>query len=275
MKELPKRFEYIAILAIFAAALCFCNALRVEAGATPTDQPESGDTSTEELPPPTQQDVSIEGLREQLKAEPTRPDLYVQLMVALMDKGDYTGALSLLEPLDKLGDPLWRSQGHMLAGKIVLEKLAPDAGDKKEELLKQAMEQFNMAIDLEYPYPTNLAAYWYLGDLQAELGFTKDAIETLSTYLVLKPHAYEARLRLAELYIKEGNNGRAKILLADMKSDPDDTRRAKASAMLRNLKLGELRNYFIIAGAIILAAVVVFVFFRIKKRIARKAAKEA
>lgn len=241
----------------------------------PPDQPEGGDTSTEELPPPTQQDVSVEGLREQLRAEPTRPDLYFQLMVALMDKGDYNGALALLEPLDKLGDPLWRSQGHMLAGKIVMEKLAPDAGEKKEELLKQAVEQFSMAIDLEYPYPTNLAAYWYLGDLQAELGLTKDAIETLSTYLVLKPHAYEARLRLAELYVQKGNMGRARILLADMKSDPDDTRRAKASAMSRQLRLKGLRNYFITSGAIIVVAIVVFAFFLVKKRIARKAGKEA
>jgi Tfp pilus assembly protein PilF len=153
--------------------------------------------------------------------------------------------------------------------------VAPNAGDKKEEILKQAMAQFSMAIDLEYPYPTNLAAYWYLGDLQTGLGLTKDAIETLSIYLVLKPHAYEARLRLAELYIREAELGRAKILLQDMKADPDDARRAKASALLRNIRLMELRNYLIAAGGIIIVAIAAFAVILLRKRAGRKAAKEA
>jgi FimV-like protein len=217
--------------------------------------------------PPSQGDFSIDGLRKQIEAEPGRSDLLVTLMLMLMDAGQYQEALKLLEPLDELGDAEWRSEGHLIAGKIVSEKLAPDSGEMREGLLEQALKQFSIAIELDQPYPTNLAAYWYLGNLQAELGRIDDAIETLSTYLVLKPLAYEARLRLAEIYFGRGDKDKARILLAEMKSDPDEDRRGQANALLKQINSsGWLKPLIIAAIALAMVASVLTTVFIIKVR---------
>ena len=200
----------ILILPAVLSILFLFSGSGVYAGADGSDEFEPLPIKEGDLPESVKEDFTVESLRAQLEEDPSRSDLVFQLMVALMDAGDYNGALRLLEPLDELGDPLWRSQGHLLAGKIVKEKLEYDSPEQREELLKLALSQFTMAIELSYPYPTNLAAYWYLGDLQAELGLVDEAIETLSTYLAIKPHAYDARLRLAQIYARKGQVVRAK-----------------------------------------------------------------
>jgi len=176
----------------------------------------------------TEHSFTVEDLTSELQDDPNRPDLVFQLMLAKMDAGDYNDALELLEPLDDLDDKLWSSQGHMVAGKIIWEKLLPGAGDEmRAEFQQRAVRQFEISLEID-PSPSNLATYWYLGDIQHQLGNIEGAKENLSIYLTLQPYAYDIRLRLAEIYIEEGSLERAAILLEDMKTDPNEERRNRA-----------------------------------------------
>lgn len=257
---MARRYK-IFLIVLFALGTVF-NGI-VCASAQTEDEPELPEDVLVEDPnfPPSEEEYTIENLRKQFEAEPERSDLLVTLMTVLMDAGKYTEALELLEPLDELGDAQWRSQGHLIAGKIVSEKLAPSTGEGRQKLLEQAVKQYSIAIELDQPYPTNLAAYWYLGDLQAELGDTDAAIETLSTYLVLKPLAYEARLRLARIYIDRGNMEKARNLLAEMESDPDEERRAEAARLLASTGggLSRLGAILVIVAALALIAILALV----------------
>ena len=175
---------------------------------------------------------TVEDLTSELANDPNRPDLVLQLMLAKMDAGDYNGALELLEPLDDLGDKLWSSQGHMVAGTIIREKLLPVADDEmRTELQQRAVRQFEISLEID-PSPSNLATYWYLGDIQHQLGNIESAKENLSIYLTLQPYAYDIRLRLAEIYIEEGSLERAVILLGGMRTDPNEERRNRALELM-------------------------------------------
>lgn len=175
---------------------------------------------------------TVEDLTSELQEDPNRPDLVLQLMLAKMDAGDYNGALELLEPLDDLGDKLWSSQGHMVAGKIIREKLLPVASEEmRAELQQRAVRQFEISLEID-PSPSNLATYWYLGDIQHQLGNIEGAKENLSIYLTLQPYAYDIRLRLAEIYLEEGSLERAVILLEGMRTDPNEERRNRALELM-------------------------------------------
>jgi tetratricopeptide (TPR) repeat protein len=203
----------------------------------------------------TEHAYTIEGVTAQLEKTPERADLIFQLMRLRMNETDYQGVLELLDPLDHTGDDLWRSQGHMLVGKVIKEKMAESAGpDLRDELLAKAARQFEIAIDID-PSPANLASYWYLGDLQYELGRVEEAIENLSVYLTLQPYAYDVRLRLAEIYLHEGYKDRTKLLLEGMKTDPNEQRRMKAEALMRSVSGGKSEH------SDVALVILIFIFF--------------
>jgi len=213
---------------------------------------------------------TIENLTAELEKEPDHPDLVFQLMVAEMESGDYWGALELLQTLDSLGDELWASQGHMLAGKIIREKLLPDSPEEiKPELLERAVRQFEISLELD-PSPSNLAAYWYLGDLQHELGNIDEAKVNLAFYLAMQPYAYDVRLRLAEIYLEEGTLDRARVLLEGMKTDPNEERRLKALALMPDVDGGKPVRSSVVISLVILILIVfialVVVILKLKLR---------
>jgi tetratricopeptide (TPR) repeat protein len=191
-------------------------------------------------------------------------------MVIKMESGDYEGALGLLQTLDSLGDKLWSSQGRMLAGKIIREKILPDAPEEiKQELLKRAVKQFEISLELD-PSPSNLATYWYLGDLQHELGNIDEAKVNLAFYLAMQPYAYDVRLRLAEIYLEEGTLDRARVLLEGMKTDPNEERRLKALALLRDVDRGKPAKIAVVISLVILILIVfialIIVILKLKLR---------
>lgn len=213
---------------------------------------------------------TVESLTAELKKDPDRPDLVYQLMSTKMELGDYQGALELLQTLDALGDKLWGAQGHMLAGKIIREKLLPDSTEEiKPQLMERALRQFEISLELD-PSPSNLAAYWYLGDLQYELGNIDEAKVNLAFYLAMQPYAYDVRLRLAEIYLEEGALERARVLLEGMKTDPNEERRLKALALMPDEDVGKPVRSSVVISLVLLILIVfialVIVILKLKRR---------
>jgi hypothetical protein len=217
----------------------------------------------------TERDVSIKGLEERLKASPDRPDLMFELMSARAKAGDLEGALQMLEPIDENGDLLWRSQGHMFAGKLLYDELTPGVrGEMDKALAEKSVKQFEIAIQLDAS-PSNIAAYWYLGDLLYRTGDTQGAIDNLSIYLIVQPYSYDVRLKLAEIYLARGDKERAGILLAEMKSDPNADRRARAEKLLKKTRplSGGLKNAALVLLALIVFAALLITALKIRRNL--------
>ena len=232
------RFLLILILCVFLALVPVFTGCgdkgRAESVTDETIVPDEPMPDPSEIDSPvySEHSFTVEDLTSELQDDPNRPDLLFQLLLAKMDMGDYNGALELLEPLDELGDKLWSSQGHMIAGKIIREKLLPVADDEmRVELQQRAVRQFEISLEID-PSPSNLATYWYLGDIQHQLGDIEGAKENLSIYLLLQPYSYDIRLKLAEIYLEEGSLERAVILLDGMKTDPNEERRERALELM-------------------------------------------
>ncbi len=226
------RAAVLAVILILSVVVAGCG--DGEQTAVEIDQVASMENTAEfNSPILTERDVSIQALEERLKASPDRPDLMFELMNARAKTGDLEGALQMLEPIDENGDLLWRSQGHMFAGKLLYDELTPGAqGEMDKALAEKAVKQFEVAIQLD-PSPSNIAAYWYLGDLLYRTGDTQGAIDNLSIYLIVQPYSYDVRLKLAEIYLTSGDKERAKFLLEEMKADPNADRRARAEKLLK------------------------------------------
>jgi len=138
--------------------------------------------------------------RRAIELDPTRPVTYMNLGSIRENMGDYPGALALSRKavdLDKK-NPLYRYQ----LGSIY-RKLGRDA---------DAVAEFSEAVKLQPDYEDALLE---LGCAQERERDPKAAIATLRRAVDLKPGDSVARMRLARLYLSQGDAARARKVMLD------------------------------------------------------------
>ncbi|MEK7382881.1 MAG: non-canonical purine NTP pyrophosphatase [Elusimicrobiota bacterium] len=138
--------------------------------------------------------------RRATEIDPARADAQMNLGSIRETAGDYTGALERFRKavgLEKR-NPLYRFQLGSL-----YRKLGRDA---------DALEQFREAVKIEPRYED---AMLELGCAQERLKDPKGAISTLRKAVDLKPGDSVARMRLARLYLAEGQTAKARVMLSE------------------------------------------------------------
>jgi tetratricopeptide (TPR) repeat protein len=153
---------------------------------------------------------NIDDLRNAVEADPGDVFARFDLLNAL-ERSDMTDeALGQARALGALeeGNP-FRAVAYLKLARLVLDKMPADAPNRAE-LVQEAIDGLGTALVLE---PSNIPAHEALGRLALEKGDNDSALNHLAIALSVTEIGYELRIRMAQIYIDQGDKEKARAHL--------------------------------------------------------------
>jgi tetratricopeptide (TPR) repeat protein len=151
--------------------------------------------------------VDIAPYEQAVNADPENPDARFSYMVELRTAGMIKEALEQAKILaDMEGENPYKSIAEINIAEMVLDDLPSDDPDRPA-LVQDAMDRLWIALGYE---PESVPAHLMLGRLALEAGDNEKALHHLAIALTGTEIGYELRMKMAEIYISEGETDKAR-----------------------------------------------------------------
>lgn len=145
--------------------------------------------------------VDLAPCEDAIATDPENPDLRFAYMVELRTAGMTVEAMEQAKILVEMeGENPYSSIAYLNYAEMVLDELPSDAPGRSE-MMEEAMAGMWVALGWE---PESVPAHLTLGRLALEAGDKEKALHHLSITLTAIEIGYELRIRMAEIYIVQG-----------------------------------------------------------------------